>query len=372
MSRAGKFIPGGAGRKSGPLGTPRTGPIRAPGDPAAEPPKPEKKLFTKGGLRKPVPKHNRRPITVMSAIVCGLLVWAAQYILLVRPAKIQEQMAIQQNAVAQQALAEDKEAEKKRLEEERKKQDSSRITVKVDTLPSGASVTLGDFHKITPALFPGVAPGNWTVMIHLDGYDDYQQSITAEEDKPLDLGVISLVQQTGDLSLSSPQRDVTYILTGPSGDQHEGSLPDKIADLPVGAYQLVAKQHDWTLPPVTVNLHSQENLQQVVKFPYATLALDTVPSGATVRNGHTVLGQTPLTINDQHPGTLHLSFDLPPYTLARLDVDLPDFGNVSKVVTLSKDKDFVSASGIPMIWMPDGYWVGKYEMTQAQFEPVAH
>ena len=281
-------------------------------------------------MRKPVPKHNRRPITLMSAIVCGLLVWAAQYLLLVRPAQVREQEAIQQSVVAQQALAANQAEEKKRQEEELKQEYAARIAVKVDSKPSGASVTVGDVHKTTPAVFPDVEPGFRTVLIHLDGYQDYKQNIKAEANKPLDLGVIPLVQLTGNLSMTSPQSGVTYVLTGPNGEMHQGALPDKIADLPVGAYQLVAKQHDWTLPPMTVNLHSQENLQETVKFPYATLALDSAPSGATVRNGHTILGRTPLTLNDLHPGTMHLSFDLPPYTLQRFDIDLPDFGNVNK------------------------------------------
>jgi hypothetical protein len=374
MSRAGKFIPGGAGRKSGPLasGAARTGPIRAPGDPAPDEPKSDTRLFTKGGLRKPVAKKQRLPITVMSAIVCCLIVSVAWYILAVLPAKRQLIEANQRDAAAQQALADAQATAKKLQEETLAKQNASRITVKVDTKPSGASAILGDVHKTTPATFTDVLPGKNTVFLHLDGYQDFKQDITGEADKPLDLGVIPLVQLTGNLSLSSPQTGVTYILTDPTGATHDGSVPDKLTDLPVGTYSLVAKQHDWTLPPITITLHAQDNLQEVVKFPYAILALDSAPSGATVRDGHTVLGQTPLTLNNQRPGTLHLSIDLPPYTLQRLDVDLAPFGTISKTVTLTHEKDFISAAGIPMVWIPAGFWAGKYEMTQAQFEPVAN
>ena len=109
-----------------------------------------------------------------------------------------------------------------------------------------------------------------------------------------------------------------------------------------------------------------------MKVPYATLVVQSDPPGATVRDGHTILGQTPLTLPTERPGTLHLSVDLPPYTVQRMDVDLPAFGNVTKSVTLVKDKDFVGASGIAMVWIPaGGFWVEKYPMRQSIFEAVA-
>ena len=373
MSRAGKFIPGGSGRKSGPLAP--GGPIRAGDAPAGTSTElvrdEKKKLFPKGGLRKAVPKNRRLPITVMSGVFCGLLVWAADYIVVVHPAKLREQEQMQKFQELQKAHDDEVALEKKKEAEDLAKQSAARITVRVGTQPAGANVTLGEFHKITPATFSDIPPGNYTLLVHLDGYEDYQQKITAEADKPLDLGAIPLVRQLGNLSLASSQSSVTYVLSGPGGYTHEGTVPDKIQDLPVGSYQLVATQHDWKLAPITLVVRPKENVQETVKFPYASLLLTSTPPGATVRNGRTVLGVTPLDLKEMHPGMLHLSLDLPPYTLQRLDLNLPDSGNTSSNVTLAKNKDFVAAAGIPMVWIPAGFWAGKYEVTQAQFEPVA-
>ncbi len=370
MSRAGKFIPGGAGRKSGPVAAgARTGPIRAPGDPAPDEPKPDKRLFVKGGLRKPVSKKQRLPITVMSALVCCLIVSVAWYVLAVLPAKRQLAYLQEREAVAEKALA-DAQVAKQQADNAAPQNDSS-ITVKIDSKPSGASATVGNVHLTTPANFTHVPPGKITVILHLDGYEDYKQDILDEADKPLDLGVVTLVPLTGNLSLTSSESGVAYVLTEPDGSTHEGTVPDKLTGLPVGTYQLVARQHDWTLAPLPIVLHGHDDLQQVIKFPYASLALDTTPEGATVRNGHTVLGQTPLTLAHLRPSTLHLSVDLPPYTLQRVDIDLPDSGVVKKTVPLTQDRDFIAACGIPMVWIPSGFWAGKYEVTQSQFEPVA-
>ena len=376
MSRAGKFIPGGSGRKASgslPKGADgRVGPIRVPDDPAAPvPDTPQRKLFPKGGMRKPVPKGSRLPITMMSALVCGFLVWFAQYTLVTRPAQQRASLAEAAQLQAQKALADAQTAEKARADAAAKL-NSQKITVKVDSNPSGASVTLGDAQKTTPASFTGVAPGTIGLLIHLDGYRDYEQKITAQPGQPLDLGVIALAQRTGSIALSCAQDGVTYTITGPGNYSHQGSVPDKLPNLPVGVYQLGARVEDWKLPAVTLTLHPDDNLQEVIKIPYATLAVQSDPPGATVRNGRTVLGQTPLTLTNQRPGTMHLSVDLPPYSIQRLDVDLPPFGNVSKTVSLSKDQDFVAASGIAMVWIPaGGFWVEKYPMRQSLFETIA-
>jgi hypothetical protein len=375
MSRAGKFIPGGSGRKaSGALSKGGPAPIRIEDTPMPDAPKGDKsgrKLFPKGGLRQPVAKKNRLPITIMSAVVCGFLVCFAQYILVSKPAQERERQAELAQAAAQQALAANQAAEKAR-EDAAAKAKSALITVKVDSNPSGASVTLGNVQKITPATFTDVAPGTINLLIHLDTYHDYQQKIVAQAGAPLDLGVIALSERTGSISLSSAQQGITYTLTGPNNYSHDGMLPDKLAGLPVGAYQLSAALQDWKLPPQTITLHPDENLQEVVKPPYATLALQSDPPGATVRSGRNVLGHTPVTLNNQHPGTLHLSLDLPPYTIQWVDVDLPNSGSVTRTVTLGKDKDFVAACGMPMVWIPTGgFWAAKYPMVQSEFETVA-
>ncbi len=374
MSRAGKFIPGGSGRKASgalPKGGGSPNPIRAPEEPMPDEPQGQRKLFPKGGLRTPVPKKNRLPITIMSAVFLAVGVWLAQYTLVTRPAQHRALVAEQQQQQAQAALAADQ-ARQKALADAAARAKAALITVKVDSNPSGATVTLGDVQKTAPATFDGVAPGPINLTIHLAGYQDYHQSITAAAGQPLDLGVVSLAHRTGTLELSSPVTGITYTLSGPDNYTHQGSAPDKLNGLAVGVYQLAPVLGDWRLPVETITLHPDEDLQQVVNPPYATLALASDPPGATVRNGRDILGQTPLTLANQRPGSLHLSVDLPPYTVQMIDVDLAASANVSKTVMLTKDKDFVAACGMPMVWIPEGkFWAAKYPMVQSEFEVVA-
>ncbi len=191
-------------------------------------------------------------------------------------------------------------------------------------------------------------------------------------DKPTDLGTINLVQKAGSLALSTTESEVEYSLTGPNSYTHQGQVPDKLDKLPIGDYQLAAWQHDWKLPPVTITIHDQESVQNEIKFPYAAVSLTSEPSGATVREGRTVMGKTPLTLNRLRPGTLSFSVDLAPYVVQRFDVQVPESGSVQKDAKLEQDRSFISASGIAMDWIPDGnFWAGKYELQQGEFEKVA-
>ncbi len=377
MSRAGKFIPGGAGRKTTSVGV-RTGPIRAPAegstspDGKGDPAKKGNRIFNKGGLTKlPVPKNRRPAIVVMSAVVCCLLVSVAWYEMGVLPAKRAYQAELEKEAADQKQLADALAAQKAQAEAIAKQQASARATVTVNSVPAG-KVTIGDSQLPTPATFGAVPPGKITVVVQAPGYEDYRTDLTVTADKPTDLGTIQLAPLLGGLSLTSPQSDLTYTLTGPGDYKRDGQVPDTLSNLAVGDYQLIVRQHDWQLAPTTITIHDRENLQKEIKLPYGSAAIQSVPPGATVRDGNNLLGQTPLTLSQLRPGTMNVSVDLPPYTIQRFTLTVPESGNVAKEIVLQKDKDFIAACGMPMVWIPDGFWVGKYEVSQRVYESVTN
>ena len=275
--------------------------------------------------------------------------------------------------IAQQIQADKQKAidDAKKAADDAAKAAAQRGVLTVDSNPTGANVTIGDFQKKTPAQFSDLVPGTFSILIQQDGYEDFKEDVTITADKPTDLGTIALEQKNGSLFLTSPQANVTYKMTGPDGSSHDGQIPDKLEKLPVGTYNLTPTLGDWTLAAVTITVRDHAITQKDIKFPYANVMINTVPPGATIREGRTVLGQTPLNLSPFRPRDMQLSADLPPYTVQHFDVHVPDFGNVNKQITLQKDKDFVAASGLPMVWIPDGgYWVGKYEVRQSDFETV--
>jgi hypothetical protein len=321
-------------------------------------------------LVKPVTKGQRLPIVAMSAAV-SIVLFAAAYYFAYLPEVAKVQLADQAAQLAQQQA---KDAQDK-LDAAAKAAAAAALTpslatLSVDSKPSGASVTIGSEHLTTPAKATDLTPGTVTVIIHSDGFEDFKQDVTVSADKPLDMGVIELSTMAGSLSLTSPQDNVTYTLTGPGGTK-TGQIPDNLSGLAPGDYKLDAVQGDWKLPTIAFSIHDKEYVQKEVKFPYANATINSTPPGATVRNGRTVLGQTPLSLTQQHPGTLNLSLDLVPFATQRVSLVLPEFGNVSKSVTLQQGKNFVAACGLPMVWVADGFWAAKYLMPQSEFEAVA-
>jgi hypothetical protein len=371
MSRAGKFIPGGSNKAK------RTGPIRAPdsapGGGATGPlPSPDgkKRLLSKG---KPVAKNQRLPITIMSGITCAVLVSLFGYFLWIVPLKHQKEAAEALAIKAQADLLAEQQAELDRKKHEAELLAAQKSVLSVTTNPPGAMVTVGDSQMTSPAKFSDLIPGDYTVKIRKDGYEDNDIKVTVSADKPVDLGTVNLDAKAGSLSLTSQQSDVTYTLTGPNGYTHDGTVPDKLDGLSIGdGYSLSVAQKDWKLPPISISITDHATTTKDIKFPYAKVAIASTPPGATVRQGRTVLGITPVTLPPQRPGDLHLTVDLPPYTLQRVDLHVTNSANINKQVPLTQDKDFIAACGMPMVWIPDGgYWAAKYPFRQSDFEKVA-
>jgi hypothetical protein len=374
MSSPGKFIPGGAGRKT--IGLDAAAPIRAPAGPSApSDPAARKRLFSRGtGLMKPVSRERRFPITLMSVAAVCLLFFAAYFLAYLPEVR---QVAAQKKLLqlAQSKLA-DQQAAAQRAQDELKKKLSAIIaattaTVAVDTVPPGAAITIGAEQKTAPASFTDLPPGKISVLVQADGYEDYRQDLTVTTEKPVDLGLVRLVPKTGSVAFTCAEPGVTYTLTGPNGYNHQAAVPDRLDKLPAGDYQLTVALNDWVLPPAPLTVRDRETVQKEIKLPYATLAIQTAPPGATIRQGRVILGVTPVTLPKLKPGDMTFSVDLPPYLFQRVTVTLPDFGNVTRQITLQRGRDFLAACGMPMVWIPDGgYWVGKYEVRQSDFETV--
>jgi len=373
MSQAGKFIPGGGNKAK------RTGPIRAPDTKAptggGEAPgggDGKKKLLSVGGLRKPISKGQKWPIYIMSGTCIAALISAGWYFLSYLPDQRAIAAAQQQAAVNQKAYQDELAKEKAAADAAAAAAAAAKGVVSIDSNPTGAKVTVGDITKTTPARIESLVPGSYTVNLNLDGYEDFQTNIVVTADAPVDLGQINLVQKAGELDLASPQSEVTYTLTGPNGYSHQGAIPDKLPGLPLGDYTLNVSQKDWSLAPIPISIADHTTTTKDVKFPYARVTITSVPTGATVRQGRTVLGTTPVTLPPTRPGDLHFSIDLPPYTIQTLDLHVIDFANITKTVTMQPGKDFIAACGLPMIWIPDGgYWAAKYPFPQRDFERVA-
>ncbi len=358
MAENGKFVPGGA--KKNPSSVP-TEAIRAPVPPRATSLKP-------GGRQEALARNRKRRTYLYGGACIIVLLFSGWYYLQILPAR--------KAAAIQAELAQrNKELEEiKKKEEEQKKISGAPLpslsSLKVDTIPTGADVTIGAQTQKTPVEIKDLSAGSQSLKIEMPGYVPVEKDISLEQAKQLDLGIIRLVRKTGKLQLTSSSNKVEYTLTGPDHFTHSGSIKDSLDGLVEGDYTLVAKQGDWVLPPTSISVKYQQETVYDIKFPLSSIRLESEPSGATVRSGRAILGKTPFVLKDLRAGSRSFSFEMPNYKIAKIDVQLGEGENAEKSVKLDKNPDFTTSFDMIMIWVPEGYWVGKYEVSQRQYEKV--
>lgn len=363
---AGKFFPGGSKRdKSQERSAPE--PIRA-----EEPQKKRSGLFpgAKSRFSKPIDSKNKPGAMLISILFCILFISIGWYYLAVRPARAQ---AAAYYAQLEQRAKELEELKKKQADSQKaadQKKADARAIVKIDTRPAGAQAVLSGITKVTPATFEGLAPGKATLNLSLDGYHSVTREISLDGGQTYDIGILELTPKAGSTKLTSPQKGVTYTLTGPRDYNESGTLPFSADKLPEGAYTLTVTHNGWQLAPITLTITDGKETAQEIKFGYGTITLRSTPPGAVVRRGRQEIGQTPLTLNELRPGTYKYSIEKEGYRTARAQAELKEFATYPIDLTLVATRDFVNASGIAMVSVPEGYWVGKYEITQAQYEQV--
>jgi hypothetical protein len=375
MSRSGKFIPGGRKDKdkSKTSKSDNVDSVQAEGEggegAAATDDKPGSRRVFKGArFSKPIEKTQRPMVLIVSIglIVALSLGW---YFFGILP---EQEKARQAQEAAQRAIQEKADLEK-RMEEERKAREAeaaaARAKVIIVTQPPGASATLGNVTKSTPATFEDIVPGTHTLTLTLEGYATVTRELNLEGKKTEDLGTIELSRKIGKLALATPHREVLFQLQGPSGFSQRGVLPLDLPSIPEGSYQLVVEHRGWRLPPMTIEITGNELTSRDVVFPYTILKIESTPPGAEVREGSRVLGLTPLTLSELRTGSKSLSIDKPGFKVGRTTVTLAEGQTVTENVTLEPAGSIMTSFGLEM--MPvGGIYVGKTEVTQKMYQTV--
>lgn len=364
---AGKFTPGG-NRRNKPAEPAVPEPIRAV--------EPETKkaggLFpgAKSRFSKNVDSRTKPGIIGMSVVFCVLFISTGWYYLAVRPAKRQAAAVAAELAKSKKEVEALKQKEVEAQKAAEKKAAEARAIVKLDSKPSKAKVTIGSVTKIAPAAFEGLMPGKATLSVSVEGYRPVSRELTLEAGQVYDLGLIELTPKTGSIKLSSPQQGATYLLTGPHDATHSGTIPATLDKLSEGTYTLTVSHKGWLLPPATLTVSDNQEIAQESKFGYATITLNTTPPGALVRRGRQEIGKTPLVLSELRPGLYKYAFELEGYRATRTEVEVKEFATPVISINLEKTQDFTNNSGMPLVWIPDGYWVGKTEVTQNQFDQI--
>lgn len=261
--------------------------------------------------------------------------------------RLAEERARQEALEAEEAkrLAEEKE---RKHREEMERLLNARGAVVIVTQPEGATVKLGNLAPMqTPARFRDVHLGEYKARIELAGYEPVEIDVTVTENGIFDPGTIYLKRQVGTLAIETEPFSVAYEVRPASAglfvssDQiRMGETPAEIDDLSPGEYVVTLLKQGWPTYTETVKVTKDKVFKLSHRFVGGGLKVTSEPAGVSVLVNGQPVGETPLTLEDQAPGEVILSFQLDGYVSKTMPQTLKA-GETTEVAVVMEAEDRV-------------------------------
>lgn len=182
------------------------------------------------------------------------------------------------------------------------------------------------------------------------------------------------VRTTGVLLVKSNRPEATVEATrlasadDPSTDRVNGTLGQALPNLTPGKYTVKLRAEGWPDALGEVDVPPGQQTEATVNFKAGALRLETVPAGATVKLGKTVLGKTPLLVPQLPPGENSLSLEYLSWPAVPHQVTITENQETAATVRLPHGRLVVDS-------FPAGATVvlqGKaYNKTPLFFDPIA-
>ena len=236
---------------------------------------------------------------------------------------------------------------------------SAPATALITTEPSGAVVILGDRMEKSPATFRSIEPGNHSLRIMLPDFDPVETQVALEAGKELSLPAFKLQRSKGSIQLTSVPTGAEFELQSKTEPVRRGRMPTLVRDLPTGIYEVTAKRDDWELRD-GVAIKKGEVAIKTFEFANGSVKIISAPAGATVSQGTTELGATPLLLDEVHPGEvsyeLHLGGFKPSKVHGRVQPKQQTFLAARLEKRLSPEQGHVWQNSLGMRFVPIGAW----------------
>jgi hypothetical protein len=123
-----------------------------------------------------------------------------------------------------------------------------------------------------------------------------------------------------------------------------GSVDQPLTGLSPGKYTVTARSDGWPDATGEASIEAGGTAETKVDFPSGSLRLDSLPTGATVRSGSTVLGRTPLAVPQLPPGECALILDYPNWTPLKTKVVIADKSETNETVRLPHGRLVVTSA----------------------------
>jgi formylglycine-generating enzyme required for sulfatase activity len=294
-------------------------------------------------------------------------------------------------------------------ERERVRLANARGGLIIRTDPPGAEVRVGGFavEKGPQVTLKEVKIGKYGVTVIAPGYEDFRADVDVKENDFAELRA-TLVRSTGTLQIESAPPGLAYGLQGETPERLErsGRTPAKLADLPTGSYRVTVQRDGWPQPVVeTAVVERQKTTLISAEIAAGTLIITSDPAGAVILQNGKEVAHTPWR-SESVPGDYAFEIRLKGYEVAsisgtlaaknelRLNAALekqvlsgPSQGQAWTVPKLNLEMAYIwpgtFTMGSPVseiiykeehpqtqVTLTRGYWLGKTEVSQAQWEAL--
>jgi LysM repeat protein len=194
-----------------------------------------------------------------------------------------------------------------------------RGSLAITTVPPGAEVAVGGFAlERSPVTLKDVAPGQYTVVVRLPGYEELrlESDVKGNETARID---VPLVRSTGVAEITSSPQGLDVDVASPTGEYPNQTVktPARLEGLPTGTYELTFHREGWPEQQRTVAVQRNQTVSALAEFIGGNLAVTSRPSGAEVWSHGKLLGVTPLTLQGVAPGRFDLNVRLDGYQTQR-------------------------------------------------------
>ncbi len=163
-----------------------------------------------------------------------------------------------------------------------------RGTVRVDTVPAGATVRLGSApEQKSPAIFTSVPFGDYELSITMDGFDPIIREVEVKGESPIDLAGIILKPSSGQIEVVSEPKGAEFKVVRTRESKPEelvkvGQTPAKIDKLDPGDYEVFMSISGFPEQAQKVRVERNRNSSVSAVFARGSLNLTSDPSGAEV------------------------------------------------------------------------------------------
>jgi len=205
--------------------------------------------------------------------------------------------------------------------------------------------------------------------------------------------------------ITSTPSGLAYTLTNPAGLSRRGTTPADLKDVPTGAATLKLARSAWPDIEQAVEIAAGQPNAFTAGFAPGSLTLTTEPTGATVIADGKTLGVTPLTLENLIPGPRRYSLALKGHKSAAVSGQVkmrettaltaslekwtgPEEGTPFQIPDLGLELVPIAAGTFTMgspasesgrdsdegpqtrVTISRAYWLGKYEVTQAEWRAI--